>query len=72
MDEIAKHREALKSIYRPFLVTEAGVDLMNYIEGQKNQHLNNALNGDEPMVSWAELQKASAYVVIRDYLERQK
>ena len=64
------HENALKSVYRPFFEGDAGRDLLNYLEGMKQQCLNSALGDPDPVKAWAQLQKASAYVVIKEYIER--
>ena len=69
-EQLKSHEDALKSIYRPFFDSDGGVDLLNYLEGQKQSALNRALVDPEPVKAWAELQKASAYVVIKEYIER--
>lgn len=62
--------EQLQDDYRAFSRTAVYMDLMSYLDQERDSALSIAEDSDEPLKAVSHLQKASAYKTIKSYVER--
>ena len=62
--------EQLQDDYRAFSRTAVFVDLIAYLDQERDSSLTIAEDSDDPLKAVSHLQKASAYKTIKSYIER--